>query len=80
MLYAWDYLAGLITIDPASGSVADVNPAVVGPNIQSLVVLPDGSMVGGQSSLYAIDKHTGEATEIGGSLPNVRGLEVRGGR
>jgi len=80
-LYGWDNQAGLITIDPASGTATDVNPSVGGPNILSLVILPNGSMVGGRSELYSIDRTTGETTRIGsGSFDNVRGIEVLDGQ
>lgn len=77
VLYGWDSGAGLITIDPDTGAVADVNPSVAGPSMTALVVLPDGSLVAGQHTLHAVDPDTGEATEIGGSLNNVRGLDLR---
>ena len=76
-LYGWDQYSGLLTINPASGAGSDVNPSLAGPTMMSLVVLPNGAMVGGQQALYSIDKVTGEATQIGAStLNNVRGIEV----
>jgi len=77
ILYAWNYPSGLMTINPATAAGADVNPAVGGPSITALVVLPDGTMVGGQHDLYTIDRNTGVATQIAeGVLSNVRGIEV----
>ena len=79
-LYGWDNQAGLIEIDPAGGTVTDVNPGVSGPNILTLVILPNGAMVGGRNALYSIDPATGEATQIGAAtLNNVRGMEVLDG-
>ena len=76
-LYGWNYPTGLMTINPTTAAGADVNPAVDGPNIASLVVLPDGRMVGGQHDLYEIDRSTGETTLIAeGVLSNVRGIEA----
>jgi len=78
VLYGWDLTNGLITIDPATGAVSDVNPAVVGEFIQSLVVRPDGSMLGASTTaLYSIDSVTGNQTLIGSNgMTSVRGIEL----
>ena len=66
-----------MTINPSTATGSDVNTSVDGPSMTSIVVLPDGTMVGGQHDFYSIDPSTGEATLISqGTLSNVRGMEV----
>lgn len=77
-LYGWDTVAGLLEIDPDSGTAIDVNGAIGGTsNIQSLLFLPDGSLVGGSNpGFYDIDPLTGTFSFVGITGFNIRGLEV----
>ena len=77
VLYGWSLDSGLVTIDPATGALSDVNPAQGGDVLQALVALPDGSLLAARNTLFSINKATGEVTELPGSLPDVRGLELR---
>ena len=84
-LYGWDVTnhptaPGLVTIDPATGAVTDVNPAVGGNafQVQTLAFSPAGVLYGAASSLYTIDTATGVLTLIGAFAQqnaDIRGME-----
>jgi hypothetical protein len=74
-LFAWDPDRGLIVMDPLSGASIDVNPAVVGPSIQSIAFAPDGTCYGIYEQLFKIDITTGVATPLPSSgFEPIRGL------
>ncbi|HEX5053410.1 MAG TPA: hypothetical protein VFZ65_16655 [Planctomycetota bacterium] len=74
-LYAWDTVAGLLQVDPATGAAFDVNPAIgAGVQIEWLSTRSDGKLVGGRNSLYVIDVTTG-ATSL---IANLGALDLRG--
>jgi Repeat of unknown function (DUF6923)/HYDIN/CFA65/VesB-like, Ig-like domain/IPTL-CTERM motif len=73
-LYGWDVQgAGLVIINPATGAVTDVNPAIGGgPEVQTLAFSPGGVLYGaGGSNLYTIDTTTGALTLVGAFNPPV---------
>lgn len=84
-LFGWDVNVGLVRIDRTTGVATDVdaNLGAQGANIQFLATFNDGSSVhllGGNSSLYEIDRFTGVVTSIGATaLPDLRGAEHRRG-
>lgn len=68
---------GLVTINPATAAVADVNPAVPGTtNGQGLSFTPDGTLYGGNTTLVRIDPATAIETSIGPTGADLRGFEV----
>jgi hypothetical protein len=77
ILYAWDIFEGLLTVDPATAAATDVNSAIAGvSDIQTIVVLPNGVIVGGQDDLYVISPVTGEFVAVGlGDYPELRGMD-----
>ncbi len=77
-LYAWDIDEGLLTVDPASGTAIDVNGATDGTvQIQSLLFLPDGTLVGGSlPGFYEIDPVTGDISFVGDTGFDIRGMEI----
>jgi len=82
-LYGWDVGAGvgLVTLNPANGSGADVNSLVGEANIdvQSLAFSPEGTLYGVRNSLYLIDPGTGVPIKVGtGGLSDLRGIEFLG--
>jgi hypothetical protein len=82
-LYGWDIVNGLVTIDPATGVVTDVNPGVGGTDgIQGIVVTAGGFFGAGQlagenAKLYIIKWDTGEYTLVGTAAGpfDVRGID-----
>jgi hypothetical protein len=77
-LYGWDTAGlGLVTINPATGQVTDVNAAIGGDSsIQGIAFDSDGVLYGARQSLYTINLTTGNLTLVGtGGLVDVRGLE-----
>lgn len=76
-LFAWDIGAngkGLITIDPISGAVTDVNPSIGGGgNFQFLAFHPTGLLLAGGDTLSLVDPANGAEIAIPGSLPDLRG-------
>jgi DNA-binding beta-propeller fold protein YncE len=78
-LYAADVSgAGLMTVDLATGAATDVNPDVGGA-VQSITVLPDGTIFGVWNDLYSIDPVTGVHTQIAtGGYPDLRGVDFTG--
>jgi hypothetical protein len=94
-LYGWGTdqdRVGLVTVDPATGKVTDVDPnfGATGTPIQTLVFLADGSLLGYHDriggfpplvfgDLLQIDPATGERTliaTIDAPAPDIRGLAV----
>jgi hypothetical protein len=79
VLYGWDFVFGLVTIDPSTGAATDVNPAVGNPPqgpLQFLASDPCGRLLGGTAELQLVDPTTGVATLIGsGVYTDVRGAE-----
>ena len=83
-LYGWSNTLGLVTIDPTTGAVTDVNPAIGSTvNIQTLAFSPGGVLyAGSQPDLYTVDVATGALTLVGNLTPvnDLRGMEfVSGG-
>ena len=76
-MYAWDGAAGLLSIDPSTGTATAIGlPPPAGVSMQWLARRADGRLVGGHNSLYELDPATGAVTPIGtGSLPDLRGAE-----
>jgi hypothetical protein len=78
-LYGWSNLIGLVTIDPATAAVTDVNPSVgSADNIQTLAFSSGGVLyAGGQTNLYTVDVTTGVLTLVGSLAPvtDLRGME-----
>jgi len=84
-LYGWDVLSGdptgvgLVIINPTTGAVTDVNPAIGGnaSQVQTLAFSPAGVLYGARSSLYTVDLTTGALTLIGAMTPaaDLRGME-----
>ena len=86
ILYGWSTgsgeanAPGLVVIDPATGAVTDVNPAVFGnaSQVQALAFSAAGVLYGGRSSLYTIDLTTGALTLVGlmgAAATDIRGME-----
>ena len=60
VLYGWDVNDGLLTIDPATGTATDVNPSIDGiADIQTIVVMDDGSIYGAGNFFFSIDPGDG---------------------
>jgi len=83
-LYGWDIGgAGLITINPATGAVTDVDPSIGGgPEVQTLAFSPGGVLYGaGPANLYTIDTTTGALTLIAAFNPatGIFGMEFVAG-
>jgi hypothetical protein len=78
-LYGWSNVVGLVTIDPATAAVTDVNPAVGSDdNIQTLAFSSGGVLyAGGQTNLYTVNVTTGVLTLVGSLAPvtDLRGME-----
>jgi hypothetical protein len=78
-LYGWSNVVGLVTIDPATAAVTDVNPSVgSADNIQTLAFSSGGVLyAGGQTNLYTVDVATGVLTLVGSLAPvtDLRGME-----
>lgn len=78
-LYGWSNVIGLVTIDPTTGVVTDVNPSVgSADNIQTLAFSPGGVLYGGsQAVLYTINTSTGEPTvaAVFSPIDDLRGME-----
>lgn len=79
-LYTYDVIAGLGTIDPATGLFTDVNPAVDAAGsggIQTLAFGANGTLYGSRDVLFTLDVTTGQATLVGdGSYTDVRGMSL----
>jgi len=82
-LYAWDLIAGLVTINSVTGAATDVNILEGGGNIQGLESDPDGRLIAvGGGSWYEVNPATGMRTPatgmrtvLPGSVPmNTRGI------
>jgi hypothetical protein len=72
--------AGLVTLDPATGSATDVDPGTSSApgffGLQFLTADLDGRLVGGRDQLYELDRETGALTAIGGGgYADLRGGE-----
>lgn len=82
-LYGWSNTLGLVTIDPTTGAVTDVNPAIGSTdNIQTLAFSPGGVLyAGAQPTLYTVDTSTGALTLVGSIAPmnDLRGMEFLSG-
>jgi hypothetical protein len=84
VLYGWEVGTfgpgmGLVTINPLTGAVTDVNPAIGGNSaqIQGLAFGPNGLLYGARDALYTIDLATGAIILVGsGGYSDVRGLAV----
>jgi len=83
-LYGWDVTndpngLGLVTINPVTGAITDVNAAVGGTaaEVQTLAFSPGGALYGARSSLYTINLTTGALTLVGALNPviNIFGME-----
>ncbi len=82
-LYGWDLNpsvtgAGLVIINPLTGTATDVDAAVGegGVDIQSVTFAPDGTLYGGRNSLYTIDPSSGSTSLVGsGGYADLRGIE-----
>ncbi|MBI3682843.1 MAG: hypothetical protein HY235_20920 [Acidobacteria bacterium] len=76
---------GLVIIDPATGAVTDVNPAVGsdGP-MQSIAFDASGTLYGiltnnlGNAQLYTINPATGTAISVGGGSVFIANADIRG--
>ena len=79
-LYAADNSAGLLTVDTATGVATDVNGGVGGTgDIQTITVVPDGTIFGVRDDLYVIDPATGVYTLVAtGGYPDMRGADFIG--
>lgn len=68
---------GLVTIDPATAAITDVNPAVGGfaGDVQTLAFDPSGVLYGGYLDLFTVDTSTGVLTLVAELYP---ALSVRG--
>ncbi len=76
-LFAWDIDNGLLSINPATGAATYIG-GFANQDIQGLVSLPGGRLLGGRDRLYEIDKTTGNLSLIGsGNYTDVRGLARR---
>ncbi|MCX5888513.1 MAG: hypothetical protein NTY36_03575 [Deltaproteobacteria bacterium] len=75
VLYGWDVIKGLVTINRVTGAATVVNPAMPGTvKIQGIAFGPDG-LYGAGDALYKISMATGAYTRIGGgSYSDVRGI------
>jgi hypothetical protein len=83
-LYGWDIAgAGLVTINPATGAITDVNAAIGGGfEVQTLAFSPGGVLYGaGPNNLYTIDTTTGALTLVGAFNPaaGIFGMEFVAG-
>jgi hypothetical protein len=73
-LYGWDAGgAGLVTINPATGAITDVDAANGGgTEVQTLAFSPGGVLYGaGPNNLYTIDTNTGALTLVGAFNPPI---------
>lgn len=78
VLYAWDIVGGLMTMNPTTGAVIDINGVDDGTSqIQTLAFAPDGTLYGAGSSLFTIDMQTGSRSLVSGGLSDLRGMEWR---
>jgi hypothetical protein len=80
--YGWDINAGLLRIDHLTGQATDVNTSLgtAGATIQFLSTLSDGSIIGGQNSIYVIEPSAGFPRLRGsGAYNDLRGAEERFG-
>lgn len=93
VLYSWDVVDGLVTINPTTGQGTDVNPNAgsgFAPDMQSLDFAPNGDLigvtdVGNRNELYRINTTTGLATFIASSplpvaIETTRGIAFLGNR
>lgn len=85
-LTGWDVNLGLVRIDRATGVGTDVDPnlGAQGANLQFLTTVTGNSslrLLGGNSTLFEIDRFTGVLTTIGAiaGAPDLRGAERRQG-
>jgi len=82
-LYGWSGILGLVTIDPTTGAVTDVDASVgSAQNIQTLAFSPGGVLYAGSPDLYTVSLATGELTLVApiSPLDQLRGMEfVDGG-
>jgi len=76
-LYGWSNNIGLVIVDPLTGGLIDVNPAVSAPDaLQSLAFDSSGTMWGAGDALFTIDPATGITTAVGTAIcANVTGIE-----
>jgi hypothetical protein len=80
-LYGWSNNIGLVIVDPLTGGLIDVNPAVAAPDaLQSLAFDSSGMMWGAGDALFTIDLATGITTAVGNALcVDVTGIEFSDG-
>lgn len=85
-LTAWDVNLGLVRIDRNTGVATDVDPnlGAQGANVQFLSLVTANNtlrLLGGNSTLYEIDRFTGVVTTVGAiaGAPDLRGAERRQG-
>ncbi|KAA3614288.1 MAG: hypothetical protein DWQ01_00880 [Planctomycetota bacterium] len=74
-LFAWDCVAGLITIEKNSGFGTDVGPeGSVCANVYGLAKGPNGRLFGARLDFNQINPTTGGLISMGGRLNDLRGL------
>jgi hypothetical protein len=78
-LFAWDVNFGLLGVNASTGAGADVAPGfgTGGASVQWLARRADGRLVGGDTSIYVIDRTTGVPTSVASVLIGLRGAEPR---
>jgi hypothetical protein len=76
-LYGWEVGSGtglgLVTINPATGAITDVNPLIGGTSaeVQTLAVSAGGTLYGANSSLYTVNVTTGALTLVAAMNPAI---------
>lgn len=80
VLYGYDIILGLVTINTATGAATDVSSSVGAVNIQGITFASDGTLYGARDTLdglYTINPTTGVETFVGsGGYAEVRGIAV----
>jgi hypothetical protein len=77
VLYGWEVGSGtgqgLVTINPATGAITDVNPAISGTSaeVQTLAISPGGTLYGANTSLYTVNVTTGALTLVAAMSPAI---------
>ena len=79
-LYGWDISRGLVTLDLETGVATPVNPTPPPRElqIQTLLFLGDGRLIGIREQIFELDTDTGAATLIGGGVGFPRFRDLRG--
>jgi len=76
-LYGWEVGSGtglgLVTINPATGAMTDMNPVIGGTSaeVQTLAVSGAGTLYGANSSLYTVNVTTGALTLVAALNPAI---------